>query len=31
MLVALVEWLILARSDLLLHTYGSSFATEVGK
>lgn len=26
---ALVEWLVLARSDLILHTYGSSFAMEV--
>lgn len=28
---ALVEWLLLARSDIILHTYGSSFAMEVGK
>ncbi len=27
---AMVEWLLLSRSDLILHTYGSSFAMEAG-
>ena len=26
---ALIEWLILAHSDVILHTHGSSFAMEV--
>lgn len=28
MTLALVEWLLLARSDLVLHTFGSSFGEE---
>lgn len=31
MFIALVEWLILAQSDIIIHTYGSSYAMEASQ